>query len=790
MDVLNRKLLRNLWSSKGQSVAVAMVVLCGVSSLVCILSAYRSLRLTRDAYYERYRFADFWLPLEKAPAGGVQKVEALSGVLRAQGRIVKDVSVDVEGKVGPCTGRVISLPHRQGGAMNDIHLLSGRYFSPGVRNEVILSASFARANGLRIGDHIRATMNDRKQPLRIIGTALSPEYVYSIRSAREFLPSPENFGLLWLTQDFAEMALGMQEAVNEIVGFLDQDADEDAVLESIEDLMEPYGALTAIHRKDQLSNRYLSDEIKGLGASAKITPSIFLGIAAMILMVMLDRVVHRERTQIGVLKACGYANFTIAWHYMKFGLVLSVAGSAFGFLLGQWLARAMMGMYVEFFEFPILRHRFYPDVLLISLGISVLAGALGSSLAVASVVRIQPAQAMRPPAPLPGHRILLERSALLWRNVSFIDKMVLRNIFRNKIRACLTIFGVMCATAILLLGYFGGDSMDYLINYQFQTLQRQDVRVDFHTARGKGAYLEAMRFPHVRAAEPQLIYPFTLKAAWRKKDAVVTGLPAESQLVSLETVDGNPIRIGESGLVLSEYLADELRVARGDHLVMKPLLGKLKREVTVPVRAVVQQYLGIGAYMNIRALSRVLEESMALNSVLLRVDREGEEALNRYLKDLPGVASVEIKKDSQSKIEETLAKSMAISNTFLTFFAGVIAFAIIYNSTAISLSERTRELASLRVLGFRLGELRRIVLGENVLLAAVGAMLGVPFGLLMCRWMIEAYDTDLYRFPFHVGGGTYVATALSIAVFVTVANLASRRRIARLDMVEVLKAME
>ena len=790
MKVLDRKLLRDLWTSKGQAAAVTAVILCGVASFVCVLSAHRSLKLTRDTYYEAHRFADFWIPLERAPLRAVQKVAALPGVLRAQGRIVEDVNLDVAGKPEPCTGRIVSLPARRGHAINDIHLVSGRYFSADVRNEVILSDRFLRENRLRLGDRVWATMNDRKQPLRIIGTALSPEYVYMIRSAREFLPNPDRFAILWVTEDFAEMALGMREACNEIVGFLEPDADAEAVLECSEDLLEPYGALTTIRRKDQLSHRYLSDEIRGLGVSARIVPTIFLGIAAMILMVMLDRVVQRERTGIGVFKAYGYSNRAIGGHYVKFALILSVAGALLGFLVGQWLGHYLMKVYVEFFQFPLLRHRLYPDILLISLAVSALAGTLGAAWAVVGVARIDPALAMRPAVPRAGHRLWLERLGLIWRRIGFTGKMIVRDVFRYKVRSALTVFGVMCSAAILLLGFFSSDSMDALMVYQFDRLQKQDVRVAFHTERGKGAYLDAKRFPHVRAAEPLLEYPFTLQAGWREKDVVVTGVRPGDRLIGLETVDGHPIDVGDGGLVLTDHLADTLGLRPGDPVVMKPLLGRIERPATVRVRGVAQQYLGEGAYMNMRALSRILDEPFAVNSVLLRVEADGERPLSRHLKDVPGVASVEIKRESRRQFQETLAKSMAISNVFLGLFAGVIAFAIIYNTTAISLTERTRELASLRVLGFTLAEIRRIVFGQNVLLAAVGVVLGIPVGVLLCRALVVAYATDVYRLPFHITRSTFVTTALVIAVFVFVANLASRRRIGQLDMVDVLKRRE
>jgi putative ABC transport system permease protein len=790
VKVLDRKLLRDLWRSKGQSAAVSAVILCGVASFVCVLSAYRGLKLSRDTYYEKYRFADLWVPLERAPRRVGAEVAAVPGVLRAECRIVQDVNLDVPGNEEACTGRVVSLPAEQGRCLNDVHLVSGRYFSGDARNEVILSDRFAREHQLGIGDRVYATMNDRKQPLRIVGTALSPEFVYMIPNSREILPRPNRFAILWLPEDFAEMALGMQEACNEVVGLLDPGVNPDPVLDRIETLLEPHGALAAIHRDDQLSHRMLTDEIQGQAVSAKITPTIFLSIAAMILMVMLDRTVQRERTAIGVLKAYGYSGLTIASHYLKHALVLSVIGAALGYLAGLWLSSRMMALYRQFYEFPMLRPRFHADLLFGAVALSVLAAAAGAAWAAWRVTRIDPAQSMRPASPRPGRRLLLERIGLLWRHVGFIGKMILRDVFRYKVRSGLTIVGVMLSAAILMLGNFTGDCMTYLMEYQFNVQQRQDVRVGFHTERGKDAFYDAARLPHVRVAEPLLEYPFTLRAGWREKDTVVTGVRPRDWMMGLKTTEGRTIDVGAHGLVLPEHVADELRVRPGDTVVLDPLLEKAGRETPVRVRAVVQHYLGTGAYMNIAALSRILEEPFAVNAVLLRVQPGEEAALSRHLKDVPAAATVEIKSEARQVFEDTMAQSMEISNIFLGLFAGVIAFAIIFNTTSISLTERTRELASLRVLGFTRGEIQRIVFGQNSLLAVLGLALGIPLGLLFCRLIVDAYATDVYRLPFYIARSTFVKTAAQIAVYAVLANLACRRRIARLDLVEVLKRRE
>lgn len=790
MRVMNRKLVRDLLRAKGQAAAVITVVLFGVATFITMATAHRNLLLTRDTYYSEYRFADFNLMLERAPMTAVHRIEALPGVRRARGRIVKDVNLDLAGIDEPRIGRVISMPDRREAVLNDICLLSGRYFETGAANEVILSDAFAEANGLGVGDTFQATLDNRKHTLRVAGTALSPEYVYMIRSAQEIIPSPERFGILWIPQSFAEMAFNMRSACNDIVGTLDGSVDPDALLDRMESMLDSYGVFAKVKREDQMSNRFLSDEIQQLEVSATLIPGIFLGIAALILLVLLGRMVRQERTQIGLMKAFGYSNAAVASHYLKFALVLAGLGCIGGAFLGQWLAGLMIRVYTEFYQFPLLRSRVYPDVLARAAAITALAGVLGALSAARGAARIRPADAMRAQAPRYSRRTLLERIEPLWRRLSFSSKMIARNVSRYRLRAALTVFGVMISSGLMVVGFFSMDSMNYMIAFQFTEAQREDIKVAFEGERGRGAYLELRRLDHVRGVEPLLEYPFEIRAGWRVKQTVIVGLPEDAEMMRLLDTAGRRVRPGESGLVLPEHLARQLGVAAGDTVTLKPLMGRVTRERDVPVRQVVQQYLGSSGYMAIEALSRLLDEPFAMNAALLRADPGREHDINRHFRDIPGVASVAIKRDAYESLMDTLAASMNISNTVLALFSGVIAFAIIYNSTLVSLAERQRELASLRVLGFSIREVGAIVYNENFLLSAAGLAMGIPFGMAQCRLLVYAFDTDLYRLPFHVEPATFVRTAAFTVVFVILANLAVRRKIRTLDMVEVLKARE
>lgn len=828
IGVLTKKMLRAMRKSRGQVLAVAAVVMCGTASYIALASCHRNLLLTRDTYYAENRFADFEILLERAPDTALFKVQEIPGVRQVRARIVEEVKLDItqadrrpavlpasapaapivpvaerdrerdldymrlkaDAVEGSRTGRIVSMPPQRRSVINNIVITKGRYFEQGALNEVVLSETFAKANHLDVGDNIGVTIDGRKHTLRIVGFGLSPEYVYVIRNLAEMVPAPERFGILWVPDDFAEDALNMQAACNDIVGTVENPEELERILDSAEDILKPYGVYQKVKRENQISNRFISDEIRGLGVTARVMPAIFLGVASLVIFILLNRMVRNERTQIGLMKAYGYSNTAVALHYIQYAFFLSLLGCIGGFIAGEWLAGGMIRMYVQFYTFPILRARIYPDVLAKSLGIAMFFSLLGAALAAYRASRILPAESMRPETPKIGRRTYIERYGALWRRLSFTWKMIVRNVSRNWFRAGLNVFGVMISTALLIVGFYSIDAMNYVLDFQYRKTQRQDATVSFFTERGKDALYEASRFQHVLEAEPLLQYPFEMRNGWHEKDVIVIGVPRNADLQKLLDTEGHEIDVGEDGLVLSTALASALGVRVGDEVVVKPLMGKITDEKRVTVSQIVEQYFGMSGYMNIEALSRVLDESYALNAVLLRTEGGWADHLNEELKDVPTVGSVELRQASLKSLEDTLAASMRIMSVTSVLFAGVIAFAIIYNVTTVSLAERERELASLRVLGFTRVEVGRILFDENFLTGTVGLLLGVPCGLLMVRGMMNAYDTDLFRFPFHIESRTYFISIVLTIVFILIANLAVRIKIHRLDLIETLKSRE
>lgn len=791
IKALDKKLFRELWKTKGQVLAVSAVITCGIAVYISFLSAFLNLELTRDSYYINYRFHDFSISVEKAPLNSIFKIQSIAGVKSALGRISKEVTISLKNKDALKTGRILSLPKQQKSFIDNIYLDLGRKPYTNEPNECLVDSKFFEANKLKLNDFVTVTTNGKKQNLKIVGTAMSPEFVYVIRNASDIIPNPEKFGIVWVNKDWAESAFNLKGFYNEVLAEIEEPDKIEKIINSAEKMLTSYGVYSKIKRKDQLSNWMLNSEIEQLAVSSKITPAIFLLVSSIILVIVISRMVKKERTYIGLLKAYGYTNFEISFHYIKFATIIGLIGGIFGVILGQALSYGIMDLYSTFFSFPELKYKFYSSLSIFGILISIGCCLISSLFAISSVIKINPAEAMKEDTSFVVVSTPFEKIKFFWNNISFIDKVIIRNIWRYPLRSIFTALGVMLSTAILFLGYFSSDSMIFMMDYQFNKIQKEDLRISFYIERDKRAFYEASRFPYVKKAEELLVYPFECKNKWHKKQVVIYGIKTNSELYNLIDINENKIKITKEGVFLSDKIAKELDLKKGDRFSVTPLMGKIKNEKEVFVLGIVQQYLGTGIYMNIETLSRLLGSAKTVNTILLKVEDEKYlPKLSKFLKDIPAISSVELKKDSLDNFNKNMADSMIRVNFILTLFAGVIAVAVIYNSTIINLTEREREIASLQVLGFNDEEVGKIVFTENIWLSLVGMGLGLPLGHYFCKAMTVAYDTEFFRIPFFISTETYFICAFVITFFVLVTNFYLKRKINEISIVDVLKTRE
>jgi putative ABC transport system permease protein len=787
MTALNRKLLRDLYHLRGQAFAVSLVIACGVAMFIMAISTMESLRWTQETYYQRYRFAQVFAPLKRAPDAVERRIAEIPGVAQVETRVVANVTVDVEGFPEPVMGRLISLPEQPAGGLNQLYLRRGRFAANGRSDEALVSEAFAVAHNLQPGDAVRAVINGRQQRLTLVGVMLSPEYVMQIRGG-DFLPDTKRFGVFWMEREALANAYNMDGAFNDVALTLTDMSAEKGVIDQLDELLRPYGGIGAYGRSDQLSNKFVTDELRQLRAMGMIVPTIFLAVATFLFNVVLSRLVSTQREQIAALKAFGYTRREIAWHYLKLALAIAAVGVVLGVMVGTWLGRDLTEMYTTFYRFPVFTFHLHAGVVLWAALLTGGAAVLGALGAVRRAGRLPPAEAMRPAPPAVYRRTIVERLGLGWL-LSPAARMILRNLERRPWQAGISVLGIALAAAVLVLGSFMEDAMDYLIEFQFTKSQRQDVTVAFVEPASPQAIYELRRLPGVRRCEAFRSLPTRLRSGNVSRRVGIMGLPSDGELFRLLDIHERPASIPREGLLLSEKLAEVLGVRPGDAVTVEVLEGRQPvHEATVT--GLVADFGGLNAYMDLEAIHRLMQEGKILSGAFLTVDANRLNDLYAMLKETPRVSSVAIKQASLQSFRDTIAENLLRMRTFNILFASVIAFGVVYNSARISLSVRSRELATLRVVGFTRLEISGILLGELAVLTLAAIPCGLAIGYAFAAISTLALNTEMYRIPLVVDRSTFGFAAVVVLAAALFSALVVRRRLDHLDLIAVLKTKE
>ncbi len=787
MSVLDQKLMRDLLHLRGQVIAISLIVACGIACLVTMLSAYDSLQLSQQTYYDRYRFADVFVQLKRAPDSLAARIAEIPGVQRVQTRVVVDVNLDVPELKEPATGRLISIPEQQMPMLNDLFIRKGQYIELGRRKQVLVSEVFAQANQLKIGNTLDAVINERWQQLQIVGVALSPEYVYEIRGT-ELFPDNQRFGVIWMGREALGTAFDLDGAFNDVALSLMPGANQADVIFRLDQLLKPYGGLGAYERADQISHQFINSEIESLAATAVMVPTVFLGIAAFLLNLVLARLVSTQRDQIAVLKAFGYDNLTVGLHYLKLVLVITLVGAGLGTVVGIWLGAVITENYARFYHFPVLQYRAGIQIIVTAIGVSGGAAVLGTFTAVKQAVSLPPAEAMRPEPPAIFRRTILERMGIQ-QFVPPVGQIILRNLERRSLQAGLAILGIAAAVAILVIGRYFEDATNYMVEAQFRQVQREDMTLVFNEPLPSRARYELTHLPGVMQAEPFRAVPARLRFQHQTRLSGLTGLDPQGELRRLLNQDLRPVSLPDTGVVLTSKLAEILGVTVGDPLTVEVLEGERPTR-TVPVVGLVDELIGLGAYMDIHALNQLMREGQTLSGAYLTVDAYHLDQLYAQLKQTPAVASVALRERVITEFQKTIGGSFAIFTTVLVIFASVIAFGVVYNVARIALSERSRELATLRIIGFTQGEIAAILLGEQAIVTIVAIPCGFALGFGLAALITRAYDWELFRFPLIVTPASYAFAFIVITLAALGSGWLIRRQLNHLDLIAVLKTRE
>jgi len=785
-SALDAKVLRDALGMRAQLIAIALVIACGVGLFLGMGATMRSLESARSSYYARQRFAHVFARLERAPEVLAERLAEIPGVARLQTRIVADVTLDVPGMQETATGRLISLPDHGEILVNGLQLRSGRLPSLDRTDEVVASEGFAEAHDLELGDRIRAVINGRREALRVVGTGLSPEFTYTVGPG-QLIPDDQRFGVLWMRRTALAAAFDLEGAFNDVVLQTSHGASVDRVIARVDRVLDRYGGTGAIERSQQTSAFFIENELNQLATFGLMVPLTFLFVAALLLNVVIGRIVASQRAQIAALKALGYHNREIGLHYAKLVAIVVGLGSLLGILTAAWLGTAMTRLYADYYRFPELPFVMQLRDVALAVGISVFAALLGAANAIYRSVRVPPAEGMRPAAPATYRPTLLER--LGWSAwVSPSARMVLREFERRPVRAGLSVVGIAFATALIVLSTFSFDAMRFMMNVQFGLSQREDVQVTLFGPRAVSTLQELEHLPGVMHAEPFRNVPVRLRFGHRERTLGITGVPADATLQQVLDADLRAIQLPPEGLVLSSKLAKILGARAGD-VVELDLLEGSRRTTRAVVARVAETFVGLQAFMELDALCRLLGETRSLSGAWLLVDERRLDALYRSVLDTPLIASVTTRHQALASFQKIMDESLGTSLSFSVGFSLVMALGVLYNAARITLAERARDLASLRVLGFRRSEVTRMLLGEIATLTLVGVPIGLGLGYALAALLVSSpgFDSEQFRLPFVIARSTYGLAALTIVAATAIAGFAAWRRLERIDIVDVLK---
>lgn len=787
MSPLNRKLLRDLWRMKGQAMAIGAVISVGVLMLVMMSGLVNSLDETRRAYYERYRLADVFAPVKRAPEHLIGDLAAIPGVAAAEGRITGSALIDLSGSDLPLRAQAVSLPDFGEPRLNDIYLTEGRRLESDHPDEILLLLSFAKAHGLRPGDMLTATMNGARRNLRIVGLAQAPEFLYTTAPG-ELISDDARFGVIWMSRKALAAAYDMEGAFNEALLSLGRNARLPAVQSATDRILEAYGGLGAYGLVDQVSNRFVSEEIDGLRATSASVPPVFLAVAAFLLYIVISRIVQSEREEIGLIKAFGYSNLEVGIHYFKLIMAIAAGGAIVGCLLGIASGRALVNVYLVYFKFPFLMFQLDPASFMIGFLASVGSASAGGLLVLRRVFALNPATAMSPPTP-PDY----SRTGRIGKALNAVldqpSRMVLRRLTRQPGRMAGAVLGIALgmALSVAMIGIMAG--FDRMIELTFNVIDRSDVTVTFNQAMSNKSVFELQNLAGVIEVEPVRIVPVVLRHGLNSRRGSINGLVAAPRLNRAVDSAMQTIPLREGGIILAQPLADILKARPGDRLTVEVREGR-RPVLSIPVAGITDTLLGAPAFMQLDALNHVLHEPNRISAAYLRIDSLKSGAIYRTLKDMPAVAGVSLKNDARVALQKQMDTGAGATRYIMAAIAAVITFGIVYNAARIAYAERARDLASLRVLGFSRGETAFVLLGELAVVTLVALPLGAVLGYYLSFAIAAGFSTDLYQIPTVFSPESYAMAAISVMIAAITSGWLVKRDMDRAELVSVLKTRE
>lgn len=794
MSRLLTKFMRDLRQARGQVLSVIVLSMLGVWVFSGLDGYWRNLEVSIESYFDEQKLADLWITVPSADKSTERRISRIDGVKQLQSRSSLEADAII-----PEGAKLMLHAVRDDFLVNIPRITCGGILWDNDYKGCLLDERFAAANRFTPGDTIMLKVGERRYDFVIRGLVISPEYVFN---SRDIIPEPEKYGFIYVKTAALPAA-----PMNEICVLLSEDADAEAVKAAIgEELPRAF----VRDRKAHSSTQMIRGEISQFKSLSVVFPIMFFAVAALIVMTTMTRIVENQRTQMGLLKALGYTRIRIIRHYLSFGFYPSLAGSLCGLVIGRnTLPQLLWGILGELYVLPEAKVAGLSKSAFAVCVLSVLLTCVICYYACRRSVSENAASLLRPKPPGTGSRILFERITLVWKHLSFSSKMIQRNLMRNKTRTIMALTGVLSCTALIITAFGMLDSMNHMVDSYYEKTLRYDLRADLDETAGRaGKYRRRITADRT---EGIMEMPVSIRKATGDEQSGSSGKDAnradrrdhpeeqgDSRVVLLTVYeDGQELialeaagtaaydrKNDKSYVIMTEKLAKVMGLSAGDVVYLKLPGGEKEDEVYIAGLVPVQ--IGQGLYMPEKSWE-MLERGPFTPTALLM--RNPDDECYEYLEGLEEVTGIKTLSSLKEKTKAGLESISGVS-VLMAAFALTLAFVVLYNMGILNFMERTREFATLKVLGFYRRETRSLILRENIIVTVAGILSGIYPGIWLARLVMASSEPEDMVFTAVVEPVSIAAACGITFVFSLLIQCLLVRKAGGIVMVEALKSVE
>jgi len=785
--MLYKKLIRDFWNHKGAYLASMVLVMVGILVYNMMSMMHDSFDYSLDLYYDAYNIASGTLKVTNMPLSKVEEMIKIEDVKYASGRIEKRVRLLDEDR--EVMFNFISYDASDPNRLNDVELMGGRMPNPG-KPEIVMGNLYFKAMNLSLNDDIAVIINGEKQVLKIVGYGRSPEFIYAKKNDNELISDPKSFDTVFMPYNAMSDMFLMKNQVNNVAFTLYESSNFEIVKLDIKDFAYKYGLLELTELEDQVSHMTTKQKLDGIGSMTTSIPIMFLLISGAIIYIVLKRIIEKERTQIGVLKACGVTDFRILIHYIIYALIVGTVGGSLGAYIGISSVPSLIELMGVSFNMPFvttgLSQRYIIYSFMLSMFFAISSGYMGAR----KCLKLEPADAMRPPVSKESTEGLMDKFYWIFEEADMKLRLALRNMMRNKGRSLFILFGVAITAALLTFPVSMADMYSKMLFDQFSKVEVYDMKVSLNTFMDQKTIVNIIsNKPGIDKVEPQMILPVEIKNNWKKAESAIICMNPDGELYNLYDMDDNPVNLTQDGLTLSHWLAKKLDVEVGDEIVLESPLFRGESIRKIRVAQIVPQYVGTNGYMNIELIPELLEGKNYVNAVMVTGSEAALKNLNTDLKDSKFIATFDYREQISAVFESYMSQTTSV--IFILIVVGMlIGFSVIYVSLTISMSERNRELATMLVVGLTESEVHQVLLIEQFFLAIVGIAAGIPMGKGLLVSFAETSSTDFLVMPSVIPNDALLFSVITTVIAILIPQIIGRKNIGKIVVSEALNARE